>query len=162
MRWRSAVLLSLLVYAAACRGRDTGARASADSTTRIPDTTSTAIRPGPDPAITDSHTIYEARSLAAQPFWAVDIFGQGIRYRTATDSTGVVFGAGRVEGDDSASTWTAKRNAANGPKSLQLRILRMSCTGGTGGTQPYRVALLVDGQAFQGCARRGTQATRRP
>jgi uncharacterized membrane protein len=162
MRLRSATLIAVLVYLAACKGRDARPSARVDSVT-IPDTSSRAVQPGPDPAITDSHTIYEARSLAGQPSWAVDIFGQGIRYRTATDSTGVVFGAGRVEGDDSASTWTAKRNAATGPKSLQLQILRMRCTGSSTGTaEAYRVALLVDGQPFQGCAKRGTQATRRP
>lgn len=142
---------------AACRNR--GDQAATGGAGASPDTSSASTTPTPDPAITDSHTIYQARSLANAPFWTVDIFGEGIRYRWEGNRAGVVFGAGRVEGGDSASVWTAKRNAATGPRALQLELLRGRCTDGSSGpVSDYRVALVVDGQPFQGCANRGTHA----
>lgn len=118
-----------------------------------------------DLIITDSQTVYVAQSLTGRDYWQVDIFGEGIRYRWAENRTGVVFGAGRVEGDDARSTWTAKRSG-DGPKAIQMQLIATSCVDGSR-TYQYRVAVLVDGRAMEGCGARGTAApdssrTRRP
>ena len=147
---RSMSALCVLVLAAAACGGERQDRSAAVDTTAL----ATAQ---PDPVINDTLTIYEATSLPGQPYWAVEILNEGIRYHWAGNRAGVVFGAGRFEGGDSLSVWTAKRTVADGPQSLQLELLRVPCGSGAN-AMPYRVALVVDGEARQGCARRGTLA----
>ena len=149
------VMLATLALAA-CRKNEPAVAAGTAAVS--PDTSAASTAPKPDPVITDSHTIYEAHSLAHTPFWTVEIFGQGIRYRWADNRAGVVFGAGRVEGGDSASVWTAKRTAATGPAALQIELLRGRCDDGSSTPSDYRVALVVDGRPVQGCANRGSHA----
>ena len=149
-------LASFVVYAAlvslACGGGAPADRAAARDTSRAP---AAAL----DTTIHDTLTIYEAHSLPGEPYWAVEILNEGIRYHWAGNRAGVVFGAGRVEGGDSLSMWTSKRVATDGPRSLQLELLRVPCSDRP--PSPYRAALVVDGQSFQGCARRGTLAAQR-
>ena len=152
MRRLSKGVLIAVLSLVACRKGD-----PAETPAGAVDSTSANLAPSPEPAITDSHTIYEARNHRGGQFWTVEIFGQGIRYRWEGNREGVMFGAGRVEGDDSSSVWTAKRVSPNPPRSLQLQIVRMSCSDGPNGiVSDYRVALLVDGRGHAGCADRGT------
>lgn len=156
MRRLSLGVLIAVSALAACKPAD-----RAQTPAGAVDSSSANLAESPPPVITDSHTIYEARNFRAGPFWTIEIFGQGIRYRWDGNRQGVMFGAGRVEGDDSLSVWTAKRNSSDPPRSLQLQILRLNCSDGPNGiVSDYSVALIVDGKAFQGCADRGTAARR--
>lgn len=155
---RAAGILFLALLATACtkNNRDAAAEARADSIAN-------QIRPGAgalEPVLTDTlQPIYVAHGIKTGPFWTVTIFGEGIRYRWADNRKGVVFTAGRVDGADSMSTWTAKRSG-EGPRSIQLEILRLNCTdGATDSVYKYRAALMIDGREQRiGCAKAGPAA----
>jgi uncharacterized membrane protein len=116
-----------------------------------------------DPIITDSQAIFLAHGLESGPAWRVEIYGEGIRYRGPESAGGVVFPAGRVDGDDSASVWSSKRYGDEGPHSIHLEFLRRQCSDGATSTAwPYSVALVVDDAARQGCASKGPGAPATP
>ena len=115
-----------------------------------PDSSATVNRP-PSTVITDSATIYEARG----PGWHLEIYGEGIRYTGPEDSTGVLFPAGRVDGNDSASTWSSKRTGSRAPYGVRAEFLRTSCAFG-GTSYRYRAVVVIDNEPRQGCAQAGT------
>ncbi len=173
MRPISAALLVVVIPIVACTGRERPANRAAgtqgtaggagptggDSASGQPPS------PQPDPVISDTHAIYVARGTGNTP-WTLEVFGEGIRYRWPDNPAGVVFPAGRVDGNDSSSTWLTKRSGP-GPKNIQMQILRLSCVDPkTFLVSAYRVALVVDGVQRQGCAMAGPRpaapATPRP
>ncbi|HEY2804950.1 MAG TPA: hypothetical protein VGI92_03740 [Gemmatimonadales bacterium] len=149
------ILMTLILAPLALAGCSRSDR-SAQGAGRTPlsDTVPQAARQ-PDPVITDTRSIYAAHGLANGPPWTVDLFGQGIRYKGPGRENGVVFGPGRVDGNDSASSWVSKRMGP-APNSIIIEFRRLNCTDGhSDTTYRYQVRLTVDGTQYRGCASGG-------
>lgn len=137
---RLVILAAVLV--AACGSRPPRPTKTADSSAAA------------QPAITARHTMFVARGISEGKPWKIEVFEDGIRL---TDGSGapVVFPPGRVDGNDSASIWTAKRLGGT-PNTINLALVRMSCSDGHSDTAfPYRAAVILDGTQRMGCGSGG-------
>lgn len=151
MRVRLFLVVALLAAACTTREQRDAPPAAADSAGATPPTAAD------DPVITDSvNAIYIAHGMRNGPAWTLSVFGEGIRYRWAGNPGGVVFPAGRVDGGDSASIWTAKRTG-DLPRAISMQLLQLPCTdGATDTVYQFRVALMIDNRDQRlGCAKLG-------
>ncbi len=134
-------LLILATVATACSGHPRA--------TKSADTTAAA-----QPGTSTSRTMYVARGTSEGKSWKIEIYEDGIRLTDASRPA-IVFPPGRVDGNDSASIWTAKRQGS-APNALNLALLRMTCSDGHSDTVfPYRAAVILDGAQRMGCATGG-------
>ncbi len=135
-------LLILAAFSATgCTGHPRAPK-SADSTAAAP------------PAIRTNRTMYVARGTSEGKTWKIEIYEDGIRL-TDSSRPAVVFPPGRVDGNDSASIWTAKRQGT-APNTLNLALIRMNCSDGHSDTVfPYKAAVILDGAQRMGCATGG-------
>jgi uncharacterized membrane protein len=131
--------LGILLLAGACsdRGRD-----------QPSDTTTVANRPA-DSAARPATSAF--RAIGNEPFWALEIDGSGLRYRTPDDQKGIWFSPVAPSRVADTLRWIAESGGAT----IDARIWPGECSDGMSDRVWTHTALVVfGGSAHRGCAER--------
>jgi uncharacterized membrane protein len=114
-----------------------------DSTGRPGETTSVAAA-----AILSARPL---RALGTEPFWALDIEGSELRFRTPDDTAGIRFPATAPSAAGDTVSWIATRDTIT----IEARVWPGKCSDGMSDREyPYTVRVSVPGTLYEGCADR--------
>jgi len=139
MSFRRSLSIMLTVLNAGCGAE--GSRQSADSSSSAapPDSMTVAIVAEP------------LRALGTEPFWALDVDSNGLRFITPDDTSGIRFGpiAPTVVADTVVWSGQSDRMA------IDVRVWTEKCSDGMSDREyPYASQVTIAGTTYRGCATR--------
>lgn len=138
---RALIVLGALCSLACGEGRQRIAGAAADSTISPP--ADTALRRPVQSAVPQFHAV------GTEPFWALDITGKELRFRTPAETSGRRFAP--VPPLRSADTlrWTLRSRA----DSVDVRLWPGKCSDGMSDRAwDYQARVRIDTMSYRGCA----------
>jgi uncharacterized membrane protein len=133
LRWSRTALIS-----AACAGRD---EQPADDSASIAPLDAVVASPIPLPL----------RALGTEPFWALDIDSNGLRFNTPDDTSGIRFPPVAPSTVGDTVVWIGQTEST----SIEARVWPAKCSDGMSDREyPYASVVQIKGTTYRGCADR--------